>query len=123
MINIPDREAIEKKLAEMVADLRKPQFQAHHPLSGACYITSEAFFHLGARKAGYKPKVGSYRGITHWWLENDKGEKFDLTGSQFKDPQVLEKYYEKGKGCGFLTDFPSKRARILMDRIEATIKK
>lgn len=121
MIEIPNREKIEQKLAEMVADLRKPQFVTHHPLSGACYIVSECFYHLGAKKAGYEPKVGSHHGKTHWWLENAQGERFDLTSSQFDSPRTLEKYYEKGKGCGFLTDYPSKRAEILMNRILRTL--
>lgn len=72
-----------------------------------------------------------HEGDTHWWLEkhgldshyaNSDGKvvlsipgdllcRLDPTVSQFKNLPD----YSKGRGRGFLTKRPSKRARILMD--------
>jgi len=82
------------------------------PLSGHCYVASEAAWHmLGGTKSAYHPKVARVGDITHWWLEGPGGI-LDVTAGQFDYPFD----YSLGRGCGFLTKEPSKRARILMNR-------
>lgn len=73
-----------------------------------CYVMSEAVYHLaGGKRAGLKPCVhrSGSRG-THWFLR---------WGENVLDPSVdqfdgLIPDHAKGRGCGFLTKTPSKRA-------------
>jgi hypothetical protein len=98
-------------------ELIKPKYRTAHPVAGACYIASEAAYHiLGGKDSGYKPMVGRVGNMTHWWLEKD-GEKLDPTKSQFMKYRELKKFYDTGKGCGFLTKQPSKNAKVLMERL------
>lgn len=50
----------------------------------------------------------------HWFLKHKSGMILDLSRKQFGNRHVP---YEKARGCGFLTKGPSKRARVLMDRM------
>lgn len=84
-----------------------------HPLQGHCYVASEALYYLLPDRENYVPMVASYEGGTHWWLKNRKtGEILDVTAEQFDVPP-----YHLGRGCGFLTKVPSKRTKILLERI------
>jgi hypothetical protein len=102
-------------------DLRHPEYRGNaNPFAGHCYVASEALYHLGARDAGFTPRVASCispegKRVTHWWLENVNGSRFDPTWSQF-DLDTLRTLYAVGRGCGFLTVEPSKRARTLIRR-------
>lgn len=79
-----------------------------------CYPVAEAFYHLlGGKKSGWKPMVGKWKGQTHWWLEHKSGFVFDPTATQFTNYP-----YSKGKGCGFLTKQPSKRARTIINNLK-----
>jgi hypothetical protein len=98
-------------------ELIKPKYRTAHPVAGACYIASEVAYHLlGGKESGYKPMVGRVGQMTHWWLEKD-GQRFDPTKSQFMKYRVLKKFYDAGKGCGFLTKEPSKNAKVLLERV------
>lgn len=98
-------------------ELIKPKYRTSHPVAGACYIASEAAYHLlGGKSSGYKPMVGRVGQMTHWWLEKD-GKRLDPTKSQFMRYKELKKFYDAGKGCGFLTKEPSKNAKILLERV------
>lgn len=79
---------------------------------GNCYVTVEALYHLlGGKKAGWKPMRVRHEGDTHWYLVNvNTTQKVDPTAKQFKKPPP----YIKGRGAGFLTKRPSKRARAMM---------
>lgn len=82
--------------------------------AGHCYIASEALYHmLGGKGSGLKPCNGRLGDTQHWWLEDGDGNVIDPTADQFPDGFP----YESGRGRGFLTAKPSKRARILMERI------
>lgn len=71
---------------------------------------AEAFYHkLGGKKAGWKPCVVKHNGQTHWYLKHISGLILDPTATQFIDYP-----YDKGKGCGFLTKKPSKRAKTIL---------
>lgn len=78
---------------------------------GNCYVTCESLFYLlGGKAAGYTPMVLRHEGDTHWYLKHSSGLILDPTVSQFRIPPD----YSKGRGCGFLTREPSKRATSLM---------
>ena len=56
-----------------------------------------------------------HENVPHWYLKNKiTGEIVDITADQFENPVP----YENGRGNGFLTKEPSKRAKRLIDKIE-----
>lgn len=86
------------------------------PQGGHCYVASQALWHLlGGKRSGYTPQVGpAPGGGTHWWLRQDRtGRVLDPTASQF--PRYD---YNQGTGKGFQTQKPSKRAAVLIDRVQ-----
>ena len=94
------------------------------PSTGFCYIAAEAAYHLLKHK---KPKgmCASYhedgQAATHWWIVLENGVVFDPTATQYtglgEDPP-----YHLGKGKGFLTIRPSKRAAKLMNLVTQCLK-
>lgn len=97
---------------------------------GNCYVTCEALYHLlGGKKSGWRPATVRHEGDVHWFLRralpcpvcNRTGvrtcgefwEIMDPTASQFREPPR----YELGRGRGFLTRRPSKRAAEMMQRM------
>lgn len=100
--------------AHLTDDLRKPEYQGNPNLMvGHCYVASEAVYHmLGGGKSGLKPMNMVHEGNQHWYLLGPKGV-IDVTADQFRTPVP----YEKGRGRGFLTAKPSKRATELIRRI------
>jgi hypothetical protein len=81
---------------------------------GNCYVTSEALYHLlGGKAAGWKPCTVHHGGEVHWYLRHESGMVLDATAQQFDDPPD----YTQGRGRGFLTKQPSKRARELIERM------
>ena|SRR6185295_9315418 len=100
-----------KRALSASRSLVKPKHDVYdHPLSGMCYIASEAYYHLEGKKLGYKPKRATYKSISHWWLEHPNGLILDLTAAQFpfKFP------YKLGKWTAFLTKQPSKRTKQII---------
>jgi hypothetical protein len=81
-------------------------------MKGNCYHTSEALYHLfGGKEAGWKPMHLKHEGSSHWYLKHSTTNQIiDPTRSQFKTFPA----YANGKGKGFLTKQPSKRAQELM---------
>ncbi|MBF84920.1 MAG: hypothetical protein CL489_10715 [Acidobacteria bacterium] len=121
---------IEKIQSSLSKDLLSPRMKKiienqppRHVTAGHCYITAEALYHLlGGKEKGLKPFVAMQdTGITHWWLEWD-GEIVDPSKEQFTS-EGREPPYHLGVCKGFLTKEPSRRARILMDRVNKTIRK
>lgn len=86
------------------------------PVKGDCYPAAEAIYHMmGGKAAGLTPMRIVHEGIPHWYLRWACGDKtfyIDPTSTQFETPVP----YEQGKGCGFLTKKPSKRASAIMER-------
>ena len=78
---------------------------------GLCYPVSEALYHrLGGKEAGLTPMRIIHEGVPHWYLRWQVGGEthyLDPTSTQFSTPVP----YEQGKGMGFMTKEPSKRAR------------
>jgi len=106
---------IQEKLTE---DLLSPKYRKlinenSHQVEGHCYVASEVFYHLYGKDRGFKPHVIRLGDFTHWFLKNGD-DIIDITKEQFDIPID----YSKGRGCGFLTKQPSKRAKKLMDRLE-----
>ena len=100
--------------------LRKPKYRGHpNPLHGSCYCASEAVFHmLGGHNSGWVPQNVRHEGDQHWYLKHKHtGEILDPTAGQFHTPVP----YEKGRGRGFLTHDPSKRAAELISRVRAKL--
>lgn len=96
----------------------KYKHKAGKGTAGHCYIASEAAYHmLGGHAAGYKPVNLKHEGESHWYLRHtgkDGVRHLDLTSDQF---QTLVPHAE-GKGKGFLTKHPSKRAREVIHNAE-----
>jgi hypothetical protein len=90
-------------------ELRRPRYRGSiNPVAGHCYVASEVEYHL----RGGKPMFIRHEGEPHWFILRDD-RVIDHTSSQFQTPVP----YEKGIGKGFLTVLPSKRARIVMERM------
>lgn len=88
--------------------------------TGFCYIAAEACFHLlGGREGGVLSYYAAYEEdgmrCTHWWLRRN-GRIIDPTASQYT-ALGLKPPYHLGKGVGFLTKNPSRRARSLMEMV------
>jgi 8-oxo-dGTP diphosphatase len=103
---------------KLTNDLRRTKYQ-HNPnhLAGHCYVASEALFHmLGGPDSGWAPQQINHEGDSHWYLKHkETGEILDPTAGQFKTKVP----YEQGRGKGFLTKEPSKRAQELISRVKA----
>lgn len=91
--------------------------------TGRCYVAAEAVYHaIGGKASGWVPQVMRLPGgfalrngsalyaATHWYLRSaDKLYVLDPTVHQFTEAPG---YW--GRGCGFLTQYPSRRARELL---------
>lgn len=97
-----------------------------HPMAGHCYHASEALYHLWGKNHGYTPAhIEVYMGkewgwLGHWYIRDSKGSVLDPTAEQFGSVHIP---YEEGRGCGFLTKKPSKRAQEVIRRVKADCKK
>ena len=102
-------------VASLSPDLLHPKYQHLkdvHPTAGHCYVASEAYYHLaGGKDVGLTPKSIKHEGATHWYIESCKGLIVDITSEQFKTPVP----YHLGRGRGFCTKEPSKRALKLIE--------
>ena len=90
------------------------------PVGGHCYIVSEALYHLlGGKYSGLKPMHLIHEGKSHWYLQDKVTEDIlDITADQFTTPVP----YEQGRGKGFLTRNPSKRALRLIQAVHSEQK-
>jgi hypothetical protein len=81
---------------------------------GHCYVASETAYHLlGGKAEGWKSYFIEHENCSHWFIKHKSGLIIDFTADQFTNHIP----YNKGIGKGFLTKQPSKRAKILMQRI------
>jgi hypothetical protein len=120
----PKRQARDAKSARVVAairaklgphilrsDWRKRRPADATPSWGCCYVASEAAYHaLGGAKSGLRVMHVTHEGAPHWYLTAEDGRVIDPTADQFSSPVP----YGQGKGKGFLTTAPSKRAQALL---------
>jgi hypothetical protein len=107
---------VTKIQAVLSEDLLLPKYRgSSKPFFGHCYAASEALYHLlGGRDAGLKPMNMKVGNVSHWFLLKED-EIIDPTAAQFD----MLPNYKLARGKGFLTKNPSKRARLIMDRIAA----
>jgi 5-methylcytosine-specific restriction endonuclease McrA len=118
-----DRQTLTKLIqSELTPDLLTPEWaksrrECDHPLTGYCYVASEALYHLaGGANAGlsiYRCNLG--RGRTHWWLADSDGRIVDATSEQFNEPLP----YPTGRRTHFLSVKPSARASLLIAKVQA----
>ncbi len=113
---------VQKALTDDLLSPKWKKIKTNAPLSGHCYIAAEAIFHLeGGKKAGCKAYVLSHRtwteglgpGRTHWFIRKN-GIVLDPTSCQFE----TDICYEKAVPTGFLTKQPSRRAKIIINRVK-----
>jgi hypothetical protein len=107
-------------VAALTDDLRKPKYRGNpNPMAGHCYVASEALFHLlGGQASGWVPHNIKHENDQHWYLKHrTTGAILDPTASQFRTPVP----YEHGRGKGFLTKLPSKRAQEVIDRVKGKV--
>ena len=92
-------------------DWRKRRPDAAVASWGCCYVAAEAAYHaLGGVSSGLRVMHVNHEDAPHWYLVDAEGRFVDPTADQFATPVP----YAKGKGKGFLTLQPSKRARDLL---------
>lgn len=120
-------ELIETIQSVLTPDLVRPKYRGHpeNPMFGHCYVASEALFYLlGGRDQPYRPCRGKDEtGDVHWWLEDPlTGDRLDVTASQFYSVGRIPPY-KAGRFGPFLTKEPSKRARVVMDRVHSASSK
>tara|TARA_Y100000034_G_scaffold130321_2_gene188542 strand:- start:85057 stop:85452 length:396 start_codon:yes stop_codon:yes gene_type:complete len=113
-------ELIEAIQSVLTPDLLKKEYRGQddkHFTYGHCYAACDALYELiGRKESGFTPHCAKdENGITHWWLQRGE-EILDPTKEQYTSDGVSPPY-SKGKGKGFLTKEPSKRARKIIKRI------
>lgn len=101
---------------------RKEYAHMKNLLGGCCYTASEAVYHLSSDPLEpWWLRYGEQKHQTHWFLRvPETGQIVDPTASQFPRSQP---YYEYSRRRPFLTKIPSKRARVILDRIESDLGK
>lgn len=88
---------------------------AKYARRGNCYAASEALYHiLGGKDAGWTPVRLRMPNDTHWFLRHASGFILDPSRLQFKGTRIN---YTSGRGSGFLTKGPSRRARKLIQEL------
>ena len=111
---------MEKITSSLTPGLLKREYRSENetnPLFGHCYVATETLYHL-MNSTEVKPVCGrDDDGIVHWWLEYRKsGKRIDVTVDQYHSVGKFPPY-ENGRGSGFLTKKPSKRTKVVMDRV------
>lgn len=102
----------------LTPDLLKPKWKAIADKKGTrycghCYHAAEALYWLlGGPDSGCKPMTVHHEGGTHWFLKTKEGNVLDPTAEQF----IVPPPYDEGRGRGFLTKKPSKRAAKVIQR-------
>lgn len=113
---------VQQVRAVLTPSLLKPVYrrlveQGAHPMTGHCYVASEALYALlGGKAAGYKPASLAHEGSIHWWLVSADGQVLDPTADQFTTPVP----YANGRCRGFLTKEPSARARAVICMVQSS---
>jgi hypothetical protein len=101
-------------------DLRRAPWKGlANPIAGQCYISAEALFHLWGKHQNppFTPHFVRWEDAPHWFLMNSQGEVLDATAGQFNT--IPE--YSQGKGKGFLTKEPSRRAQTVINNFKLTV--
>ena len=96
-----------------------------HKLDGHCYVGAESLYHLIDKKnynIYYYVYTDEFGRATHWWLQHKENHIIlDPTKEQYTDAGLTPPYHLKKRGV-FLTKLPSKRAKIVIDRVVAQMQ-
>jgi len=104
----------------LTPDLLKSKFRgkSENRLWGHCYVASETFYHLRGGKELYQVKRMKVGKVNHWFLLRKEDEEIvDITSGQFD----FELDYSTAINAVFLTKNASKRAKVLIERVESWI--
>jgi hypothetical protein len=124
---VPDKIALNlRAIARDVHDPESPWARdCESDLGGACYATSEAYYHavcddrrdkLTPQQVSVEMDVDNVSYATsHWFLEHDDGTIIDLTAEQFRIHDVRIPHHQ-ARGRGFLTGDPSSAAQAILDQ-------
>lgn len=118
------REVAAEKIGALVEaarrspDLLKPKYRGLPFPAGWCYVLSEAAkWYAADTVIQYGPVFQRHEGAPHWALRDRlTGVVLDLTAEQFETPPDPAAWV----GKGFLTRYPSERARELARRAGLT---
>ncbi len=112
--------------ASLTPDLLKPEYREGNrtnPSYGHCYVATEALYHLLQQhgvSGGWSPvRARDSSGVVHWWLESSDGWIEDPTEDQYPDDDSAP--HDHGRRGGFLTKRPSKRAQVVIDRVNYSL--
>jgi len=116
----------------LTPDLLKSEYREHNKTNrmfGHSYVATETLYHLlkqdyvigsnfPIKKTDkyYPYHAKAENGIRHWWLQDELGNKLDVTIDQFLSEDRQPPYDIAIKGW-FQTKQPSKRSKELMTRI------
>ena len=116
----------------LTPDLLKSEYREHNKTNrmfGHSYVATETLYHLLKQDhvigsnfpikqtdKYYPYHAKDENGISHWWLQDELGNKLDVTIDQFLSEGRQPPYDIAMKGY-FLIKKPSKRSRELMTRI------
>lgn len=122
---------VDKALVKTIKDCLTPDLlenkfwrerQKKRRMAGFCYIASEAYYHLRGKYDQYKPhhiKVTEGKhDFGHWFLKSDDGKIIDITAEQFN--RIPD--YAKSKCRAWLTKHPSRRAKVIINRVRGKCK-
>lgn len=120
---IIEKETLYDALRKMGTKRLKKQYRkewsSDNPTFGYCYVTAEMIYHYLAPQGSKPCCARTSPTVVHWWVETPDGTILDGTGDQFQGQKIP---YHEGKGCGFLTKQPSKRAQELAALLGLTKK-
>jgi hypothetical protein len=115
-------EAIKKSLTPDLLKKRYREENSINPMFGHCYVASEALYHILNKPSRYQPVHGRDEvGIVHWWIvDKETNEIIDVTADQYFSVGKIPPY-SVGRRGSFLTNLPSKRCIVVMDRVKSII--
>ena len=106
---------IAKRIVDNLSDdLLKKEYLSHpnkNRFTGHCYVATECYYYLSSNK--HQVYHIAHENSIHWFLKDEFNNIIDLTAQQFKTNVP----YENAKRGFFLTNKPSKRAKILIERV------
>ncbi len=121
----------------LTPDLLKSEYRElnkSNRMSGHCYVATETLSHLLKQDhvigSNYPIKqtdkcypyyAKDENAITHWWLQDELGNRVDLTIDQFLSEGRQPPYDTARKGW-LLTKQPSKRSKKLIERVVSELK-
>lgn len=115
--------------ANLTPDLLQAQYQGGaHPLSGHCFVATQALYHLlDGKRTGWERAHVKVGADTHWFLRHKKtGVVLDPTAEQFPERPDYDKAVARPGPVGppdYDPEKPTQRAQALIDRVKPSLKK